>query len=213
MGKGTRLWPPSSTVPRGRPRTRPQRKRKNSGRKVSFITTLFICHSNAYYASFSEAIEKFQARSVHEDIRAPTSGLTTSRTCGLCGSHQHDRRTCRAATIGDIFLNQISKSAQMEHMSLPLPPPDEDIDSILSCDEDCTSSSSASVRGAHQNIGRPVMKIFMDPVTRKRRPFSGVVHATFMMEGARKFKIKYDDGDTEDISSRELEQILIIDVD
>ncbi len=48
-----------------------------------------------------------------------------------------------------------------------------------------------------------------DARTKKRRPFSDVVSKAFLLKGEAYFKVKYDDGDIEDVSTEELATILV----
>jgi hypothetical protein len=59
-------------------------------------------------------------------------------------------------------------------------------------------------------VGCAVIKNFeLDARTKKKRPFSGVVSKAFLLKGEAYFKVKYDDGDIEDVSMEELATILV----
>ena len=148
--QGYRLWPPSLNVPRGRPRTRPLKKRSQCKERI-----------------------EFESRP-HNRPLAVTSSTNTrpSYSCRMCGSKGHDARSCKSATAGDIFLRCVSVSQQMLHVALPPPPCREVEDEQIM---DCHNQSGTS---CDENVGKPVLKIFKDPLTSRKRPFSGVCEVT-----------------------------------
>lgn len=182
----TRLWPPSSRAPLGRPRTRPMKKKQQSG---------------------PVAMSDFLARGENGDMFGQGAPSRASRHCTLCGSSAHDRRNCRSATSGDVFSRQLSRQKQLEHVRLPLPPPDGTIDLESSTLDMLTRGDTGD---NHQYFGRAVIKFFKSTNGRKkRRPYSGVVGTMWMESGIRRYTIHYDDGDEEDVSAQELRHILI----
>ena len=128
------------------------------------------------------------------------------RNCGLCGSRDHDRRTCSQCTGADVFERVIPRKARLQHVALP--------DVVADVFDLTQSPESSPDRFAGTSmVGRPVVKIFKDEQTKKKRPFSGVVCTELSHGGKRHFKVQYDDGDREDVTSDELAQILVEEYD
>ena len=89
----------------------------------------------------------------------------------MCGSLEHDRRHCVAGNVGDVFQRQLPQTFQIQHVSLPPPPPDDEGDFLGSEEEGVVPTLAVP----QQYVGRAVVKYFSDKVTKKRRPFSGIV--------------------------------------
>lgn len=166
--KGVRLWPPSTHTPKGRPRTKPMKKQLGK-----------------------RAITEFANRthSIDEIGLLPSSN-SQSRRCGLCGSTEHNRRSCRGATAGDTFERLISKRMKITHFSLPTPPPDDTLSLLHSDDEQ-------SMQVPHEYYGKGVLKLFeTSPGSGTKRYYSGQVGHRWREGGQTRYRIIYDDQDT-----------------
>ncbi len=76
---------------------------------------------------------------------------------------------------------------------------------------DLTQSPMASPDGSAgaNMVGRPVIKIFKDQQSQKKRPFSRVVCEELFHKGKRHYKVKYNDGDYDDVTLDELSKIVV----
>ncbi len=83
------------------------------------------------------------------------------RNCGLCGSRDHDRRTCLQSTGGDIFERVIPKKARLQYVALP---------DVVADVFDLTQSpiSSPNRYAGTSMVGRSVVKIFKDQQSKKK---------------------------------------------
>lgn len=130
-------------------------------------------------------------------------GERRTGTCTLCGSASHDRRNCVNRSAGDVFRRCLPSSEKTRHISLPRP---SSISGYHVIDlSDCTTLVSME----HDSyVGKPIIKYFKDNASRKR-PFSGVCEEAWMEEGCRRYRVRYDDGDMEDLTLGELKKCLV----
>lgn len=180
--EGVRLWPPSTRTPRGRPRMKPLKKGRSA---------------------MNSELKKFEERE-HNKVFASGAHVRGGGTCSKCGSKGHNSRSCKSATMGDIFKRQLTVEAQLHHVHLPLPPPDSYRSWVG------PTPSLASTVEDDGYVGAPVLKWFScKECASGRRQFSGICKGVSQTEGRRMYRIQYDDNDVEDVTLSELKDIMV----